>query len=241
MAPIASRIGHDTPSPARPRIATARAAALVCLAGLAFACAGCVNPFLPAKAEPPPADGTNVNIDLNYSDPDAVTTTFAAGVGAKGRGNGRAAYLGAFADSLSDKVPYYGVYDALVIQDRTGAGKDIPVWNRDLEAAFYPYLSSLNSGEYVFKWSNYSSPSDEIDDVAGTATIYRAYELFAASQDGLVSPVSFGRVDLFLRKTTPTRWAIVRWTDIVNPDYGSNPADAGYRSFGRLHIDMVSP
>ena len=168
MAPIASRIGHDTPSPARLRIATAArgGARVPRRAGLRLR--GCVNPFLPAKAEPPPADGTNVNIDLNYSDPDAVTTTFAAGVGVQGRGNGRAAYLGAFADSPERQGPLLRRVRCSRHPDRTGAGKDIPVWNRDLEAAFYPYLSSLNSGEYVFKWSNYSSPSDEIDDVAGT-------------------------------------------------------------------------
>jgi hypothetical protein len=207
--------------------------------------AGCNNPFSPAKAQPPVTDSGAIVVPTDYATREGTFTTIAQAISAKGEGNGQAAYIGAFADTTSDGFGFTVEFDPSVITDRQQAGKAIPRWTRPLEAAFYRYLftpaaSPAPEAEYSLDWS--SEGSDDIDETAGIATLYRIYDVKALRDDGTTLQAAYGHATLTMRRTAATsRWVITHWEDHVDPRYGADPPgdQSGFRSFSRIRIDST--
>jgi hypothetical protein len=181
---------------------------------------GCIGLFEPAVPQPPETSG-NVNIVRDYRDPISTLGTMAAGIAAKGLGNGKAAYVGAFADSTVDGVPFYATFDPAV----AARYPTVPTWNLGLESNFYSDFVGLRSDGYTMRWTEASAPGDEIDLLNGEAEIYRRYEVFTVAEDGsTLGRIAVGIAHLFYKRFG-SRWAIVRWEDQVDPNVGVEPAD----------------
>lgn len=199
---------------------------------------GCIDWFRPARPEPPITQGSVVDVTLDFGDPEAVLATLAAAVAAKGGGNGAFAYRSAYADSATDGSKFTCEFATEVVIERTNAGETIPAWTRERESLFYTYLLSLGTGEFVLEWRTYEGAP--IDDVTGAddRTLYRQYDVFTVSEDGVTETnIAHGRADLYFHRVQQNEWAIVRWTDHVDPQAGPDPEDPGLRSFSRLRID----
>jgi hypothetical protein len=169
--------------------------------------------FQPADPAPPVGPG----ITVNYSDPDQTLETLAKGVEAKG--SGQSAYTGAFADSTVDSVPYYASFDPELVRRYEAPGRRVPTWNLDSERHFFVDLAGLRSENYSMRWStDQRQLSDDRDNEAGTATLYRRYEIFAIAPDGTsLGYVVLGLATIGFQRVSPGRWAIVRWDDLVDP------------------------
>ena len=178
------------------RRAPARAAAWVTALALAWlAAGGCSNPFRPSEPAPPAGSVGVSAVNIDYTTADLTLETIKEAIEAKGQLNGLAAYTGALLPVTANAPGFTCVFDPQVVADRQLQGHQIPTWTPELELqTFYRYLSQLNTENYVMTWSTYQdAPLDNIDLVAGTAILYRAYQLTAVSQDNVAELLSIGR------------------------------------------------
>ena len=130
-----------------------------------------------------------------------------------------------FADSATDGVPYYAVFDPEDL-----AGQTAPVWGRDLELNFYGYFVSVSGQPYIMNWS-------DIDADVGPdeQTLYAKYEVFTVVDGIATTRIAVGFADLVFRKINNNRWAIVRWRDRVDPSV--DPNDTNQRTFGARRLE----
>lgn len=191
---------------------------------------GCIGLFRPATAQSPEQSDA-VNIILDYSDPASTLATMALGIAAKGLGNGKAAYIGAFADSLVDGVPFYATFDPQVAAQHQGG---VPIWNLSLEKNFYSEFVVLRTDGYLLRWSDAEAPGDEIDLLTGEAELYRKYDVFTVTEDGeTLDRLAVGIAHLFFKRIA-ARWAIVRWEDQIDP--AADPDDPDDLSMGKRRL-----
>jgi hypothetical protein len=193
--------------------------------------AGCIGLFRPATAQSPDQSG-GTNIILDYSDPAATLETMALGIAAKGLGNGKAAYIGALADSMVDNgISFYATFDPQVSAQYPGG---VPTWNLSLEKNFYSEFVVLRTDGYLLRWSDADAPGDEIDLLAGEAELYRKYVVFTVTEDGeTLDRLAIGIAHLFYKRIG-TRWAIVLWEDQVDP--AADPDDPDDLSMGKRRL-----
>src|SRR5262245_47945403 len=219
----------------------ARSALLVAMVAAALALSGCRNPFLPSAPEPP-AVGSSVSVDIDFTSTEGLLATLSQAVAAKAQGNGLRAYLAAFADSSTQGLGLRFDFDPDVVRERSDASVPVPVWTRQYEADFYNYLATLNTGDYDMSFEpNPSAP--DVNDAPDHAILHRIYVLTATDQDGNSTQLGTDKADLEMRRLSgaSTNWVIVRWTDtIISPDAGPSPADPGLYSFSRLRIDSYN-
>jgi hypothetical protein len=207
-------------------------AALLAASLLALPALGCIGLFRPAVPEPPIGTEGGGNLTLDYSAPDATLETIAGVFAFRTRVDAVAAYMSGFANPETDGVPFLVEFDPNVL-----GGRPQPTWTRSSEQTFYNSLFDLDSHDYLFVWAKYDRAPDDIqDEAAGRASRYRSYRLFAISDAGSTR-LAAGRADLDLRKLPNGHWVITRWGDLVDPEFGPNPDEAGDRSFSRLRLD----
>lgn len=216
-------------------IRRAPGALLVLTFGLALA--GCLNPFQPAKPEPP--RGTVLTV--NHSNPDTLMTSIMIAIDARSDA-GRAAYLDALADSTdASTFGFVALLSAPVVTSWSGA---LPgTWNKALESRLYEYLqSTLYPGYYFdFLWlTDEDEPTDieMTDETAGLAIRRRRYELVATSPtSGDTRTVAVGFADLYFQKVN-SKWFIYRWDDRYDPRIGVVPTqDPDQRSMTYRRLD----
>jgi hypothetical protein len=68
--------------------------------------------------------------------------------------------------------------------------------------------------------------------------LHRRYEVYALQQspaDTLLITVGFA--DLYFAKISPSRWALYRWEDRVDPRVGAQPANEDHRTFGYRRLN----
>jgi hypothetical protein len=216
------------------RIRIARAAIilglLVASGGLL---AGCVNFFRPGEPQPPPGS-SGARIPLQYTSPAATLNTIKAAISAKGSGNARAAYIGAFANTTTDGVSFSATFDPVVVERRRASGRTVPTWTLELEENFYSRFVLLRSAAYDLRWSEHpTAGSDEVGD--DDATLHRRYEVFLADEAGsTLGRIAVGLVDLTFRKVDG-RWAIVLWEDRL--DAAADPNDPDEISLGERRLE----
>ena len=228
---------------ASPRHARWARRGIACLALLSLA--GCRNPFRPSEPEPPATSSNEIIVPTDYATPQGVLTTIQEALYAKAQGNGGAAYLGSFADTLSDAFGFTVVFDPDVVEDRLQAGKAIPEWTRPLEQTFYAYLCGAQvspdpAAEYSLRWT--PDADDDVDEGGGIAVLSQRYSLTAAVPGGAVLQIAYGHARITMRRVASgSRWALTRWEDTVDPAYGPDPTgvNSGFRSFSRLRIDST--
>lgn len=199
---------------------------------------GCINPFAPARPEPPVDAGTIIQIPTDFTQPERVLNTLALAVAAKAQGNGPDAYLGAFADSSQGDPALRIGFDPDVVAERVSAGKAQPAWTRDKELTFYRYLPTLGTAstdQFLLLFTGYpTAPSDITTDTQ--VTLYRQYTLTAESADNSSSVlIATGRADLTMNRVASGRWTITTWDDHRDPAYTAD--DVTHPCFSRLRID----
>ena len=196
--------------------------------------AGC-DVFRPESAQPPIVAECNSDVAEDYSDPEGVLQTLADAIAAKDCGNALRAYVGAFADSAVDGVPYYATFADELVRLRSEAGLPVPVWNLSLERDFYGDFISQYQDEYLMEWT----PTEQGDDfpTPGEAILRRKYEIWAVENGETQSSIAVGYANITLRAVTDTRWAIVQWADLIDPTIGVDPADPGKRSLGEWRLE----
>lgn len=215
-----------------------RRAALRALApALALALAGCTNPFAPAQPVPPSSGG----IVEDYSTTARLLSTLVAAVQAKGPA-GRQAWVNAMADSTGPGTrAFYAFADPQVLSKwNLNAPVDAPdPWDLELEKLFYDKFTGLFPYDYAMSFDpDLTSPSDEIDDVAGTALLHRKYYVAAGAPSGSIW-IAIGYVDLYLVKYDG-RWWVTRWQDRLDPQVGVDPTDPQNVTLGWRRFESVS-
>ena len=224
-----------------PRLNGARRAvvALLMAAALAAGLAACRNPFLPAQPEPPGSATEDVTVAMEFSRPALLFNTLVTAIAVKNRGNGVAAYIGAFADTTTQGVDMHVEFDPAVVAERAGVGERVPSWLRSDEIDFYRYLSGLAEGDYSLLLSPVLT--DNTDD-PNHQFFNREYTLTSTTQDGNSTELARGWAEIELRYVTDpsAQWVITRWTDHVIAGIDPNPSNPGQRSFSRLRFDSYT-
>lgn len=215
-----------------------RAATLLALVGaLALAVSGCVNPFEPATPEPPDSSG----VVEDFSTIDRLLSTLVAAMENKGQA-GRQAWANAMADSTGPGTrAFYAFHDPLVLSAwKLSSPVEPPEpWNLELERLFYDKFTALYNYDYVMVFDDdLTSPSDEIDESAGTALLHRQYFVAASVPSGAVV-IAIGYVDLYLQKYDG-RWFVTRWQDRLDPEIGVDPVEPESYTFGWRRLDSAS-
>ena len=198
---------------------------------------GCIGLFRPDKPEPP-SQGSG-GIELDYSSHEHTLATLARGIAAKGP-NGQAAYLRAFADPTTDQVSLTVVFDPEVTRRFEGGNGQVPTWNLDYERNFYSSLLRVSSYGYYMVW-DFNAPAGSDDISSDGALLHRKYHVYTVDAQGsAIGVVAVGLADLTLKKVAPSRWAIVRWEDRVDPSVGIDPSDHGALSFSARRLESLS-
>jgi len=219
---------------ARPRLALL---ALVWFTLTGHVFSGCQGLFKPAVPEPP----TGPPVQLDYSSPEATLKTMERGMQAKGQGS--AAWLGAFADSTrpDDLIGYHQVFDGGDIQFFVSAcGCEAPSdWRYSQEQAFFlEFLNVRPSDDYAAKFDSIpAQPDDPPGDTE--AVLHRDYQVLANAIDGSSTTIiAIGTADLTFTKKS-SQWLITRWVDHVNPTIGVNPNDPDQLTLGRRRLETT--
>ena len=193
---------------------------------------GC-NLFKPTDPEPP---SSRVVLRTDYSFPDSTLRTIALAIADKGE-NGRLAYLNALADTTRDGRGFHAIFLPEVVRRFQAANATIPDdWNRDRESRFYFNFVAKQPGAYGMSWELDVRDPDLIDETAGSATLYRRYEVQAALVGGssVTLALGFARLDFIL--ATGNRWVIIRWEDRLPPaPPGDYPDDL---TFGSRRLEL---
>lgn len=201
-----------------------------------LALAGC-DLFRPAVPEPPEASPCAADILIDQRDPEAVLETMAEAIDARGCGNAEEAYVGTLADSTTDGVPFRATFADEVIALRQQAGLPIPVWNLELERAFYRDFVKLYDTGYRLTWSPDSARVDDINLQTGEASIHRRYDVEQVEDDETQGSIAVGYADLTMRRIGDDRWVIVQWADRIDVRIGPAPSDPGRRSIGEWRLE----
>lgn len=221
-------------------MATVRAMRFVIVALLLAApLGGCTNPFTPAVPEKP--SGTAV-IE-NFNTPEALLTTLAAAIAARGV-SGRLAYYDALADSTDATRFAFRAFHAPAAVEawHVDTHLDPPTWvRRPYEELFYDHLAELYpSFTYNFVWSPDNLSSDPGPEVDGLVTLRRHYTLIATSTDGAIEKIiAIGYADLLMQKAGG-RYYLYRWEDRIDPEFGARPTDPDNLSMGARRLESVS-
>jgi len=192
----------------------------------ALAGGGC-DLFRPADPEPP---GGSVIIP-DYSSPETTLESLALALADKARTNGTSVYVGAFAESTSAATPaYHHFFSPEDAASWIVLGREVPVWNLNLEQNFYIKFVTLRGEDYRLIWI----PDDlNPDDIRETqATIHRYYTIDTEDLDGnLTGALARGFADLTFLRGTDGNWRITRWEDRVDPsaDPGAEEVTLGRR------------
>ncbi len=199
------------------------------LLALALAVAGCTNPFLPAKPEPPTSGG----ITERYSTPDETLNTIAEAFRVRGVAGQRAinnALAGTSTDPADSAFYARPSAEALAawLGDHSGVTPTDP-WTRKEERSCFDYLCASNSGlTYIFNWTadNSRSDPDTTNLPVGVKYIRRHYELEVRdANDDVVTIYAIGNADLWFQKVG-TRYLLYRWDDFYDLSVGLNPSNA---------------
>lgn len=200
---------------------------------------GCNGLFTPAVPEPP----TGNPIVANYRSPEAALQTMALGIAAKAEG--RAAYLGAFADSTSpsDSAGYHQVFDPTVVDFwKQTSGRTPPSdWDFSLEQSFFlKFVATIYPGHEfiaIFELGDRPDP-DPVPTEPNRVELYRRYTVFAVSPaDNSTSIIAIGLANLTFRRFPGERWLITRWEDRLDPAVGAIPAEQDQLTLGRRRLD----
>jgi hypothetical protein len=196
--------------------------------------AGC-SLFEPTSPE---AGSGGTTLLTNYADPESCLKYMAIGIVNKDAG--LAAYIGALADSAGgDGVGFHAFFDTAVLNAYTRTtGLKIEDWNLGSERTqFLPYLGKLRLEPYVMGWTADEQHLDNVEDTR--AVLHRHYRVVAVtSTDSLI--IAVGYADLYFTKLSASRWALTRWEDRVDPDYGVYPANDLWRTFGYWRLNLSS-
>jgi len=143
---------------------------------------GCRGLFSPATPQAPTSTG-GTTIALNYTSPEDALATLAAGIAAKGHGNGQEAYIKTFADVAVDGVAFSATFDPEVARRHEQSGREVPVWDLALERNFYRFFVELRSESYLLRWTTNEVRGNDIIG-AEEATLYRKYQVFLVGENG---------------------------------------------------------
>ncbi len=187
---------------------------LIGLALGAVVASGC-GYFRPADPEPPSGD----TLIPNYETPEDVLETLAQAISYKA--SGVTAYIGGFADTLSDDRGYHGFFDPTTLQWANQTGVTIPAdWNRIREEEFFSGFVTLSEvpANSVFSMEWDPDPTQG-EDETGTdrQVLHRQYQAFATLTSGDEIPIAKGFATLEFIRMSATRWVIVRWQDREDP------------------------
>jgi len=191
---------------------------------------GCVNPFAPAKPEPPNGGG----VVEDFSTPKKLLQTIADALADKGP-SGATAYADAMGDSTGPGTrAFYAFHDPRVVDAwRANAQRDPPdPWDLRLERIFYNYLIGFfPSLDFSFQWA--TDPNSPLDDVqTDSAVLHRRYVLQGSGAGGAIQTIiAIGYADLYLQKRD-SRWFLYRWQDRLDESVGVNPTEDYNRTMG---------
>jgi hypothetical protein len=220
-------------------IHTHRGALLAGLLAGSVLLTGCLDMFKPARPTPPGGGGGSTIVPLKYADADQTLETMALAMANKNQSNGADAWIGAFADPATDNGATVEFdFDPGVLHD---AGLTTPpAWNLVLEGRFYTYMSDVRTQPYYLEWKPWApGGNDETDAALGTAYRPREYRLYTLDETGNTSGlVAIGIAQLYFKKATANRWAVVRWIDSVNP--AADPNDVEQKSFSSRRLSSPS-
>lgn len=195
-------------SPAR-RTARTAVLALIALAPLG----GCIGLFNPADPDPPLSNNCAPDFATDPSSPTTLLKTLASAMALRARG--RCGYIGAFADSVNDGVPYEATFPAGIVAERERLQLPVPAWRRTHELAYYDDFVEISSGAIQLKWSVYQeSGSDSRDEATGDSTLHRRY-LFTTSSGA--QTLAAGVAHLRFRHLLSGRWVLTLWDDEIDP------------------------
>lgn len=199
---------------------------------------GCKGLFKPATPEPP----SGPPVQLDYSSPEATLKTMERGMQAKGQGS--AAWLGAFQDSTrpDDLIGYHQFFDAGDVQFfATACGCEAPTdWRYSQEQAFFlEFLNVRPSDDYAAKFDSIpANPDDPPGD--SPVLLHRSYQVLANALDGSATTIiAIGTADLTFTEVTPAHWLITRWVDHYDPTVGVNPSEPDQLSLGRRRLETT--
>ena len=185
--------------------------------------------FRPADPEPPSGD----ILIPNYETPEDVLETLALAISYKA--TGLTAYIGGFADTLTDPRAYHAFFDPATLQK--AIQNNWPIyddWNRVREEEFYGRLVKPEgvptNSEFYLEWS--PDPTQG-EDEPGTdrQVLHREYLMFATLTSGDDVTIAQGFATLEFVRVSPSRWVIVRWQDREDPTavVSEGEVSMGYR------------
>jgi hypothetical protein len=197
---------------------------------LALLLAGC-GLFKPTSPE---VGASGDALLASYADPESCLRYMAIGIERKDN-VGLAAYVGAMADTSSDGVGFHAFFDAAVWSAFSGIKP--ADWDLDHEETqFYPAFIVLRTDPYVMQWTgDLEHPLDDNPD-ATHKILHRHYRVVAVSGPDSLT-IAVGYADLYFSYLT-SRWALTKWEDRVDPDYGANPANELWRTFGYWRLNL---
>ena len=196
--------------------------------------AGC-DMFRPALPE---IGGKGPSVIANYSSPDSCLHYMKLGIEAKAKG--QELYIGALADTSVDKLAGFRAwFDPAVERLFTFRPE---AWLLADERDFFNRFIVKSSYPYVMQWQRDTLITDDRADRGGGtyAVLHRRYQVFSIepTQQGEVSLlIAVGYADLYFIRISPSRWALRRWDDRVDPLVGAQPQDPLQQSFGYRRLD----
>jgi hypothetical protein len=202
---------------------------LACLT-LAAAC-GAVGCGLFEPADPEAPNDNSVIIEQDYSTPDNTLATIARGLHGKNASGAITAYIQGFG------FTFVAEFDPLT-QIRNPERFPL-VWGLLDERQFFSQFIQLTTNPYGLAWEiDPGSPTDDIDDAAGTARLHRRYTVWDSTTATSARRIAVGFADLeFVRTSSPTAWVITKWSDRedATADFG-----LGERSYGERRVNASS-
>jgi hypothetical protein len=185
--------------------------------------AGC-DMFRPALPE---MGGTGTSIIANYSSADSCLRYMKLGIEAKAKG--QELYIGALADTTVDRAGFRAWFDPAVERLFTFRPD---AWLLANERDFFNDFITKRPYPYLMEWQRDTLNWDDRGDAQ--AVLHRHYQVFSieprqGGQDLLL--IAVGYADLYFIKVSPSRWALRRWDDRVDPAVGAQPQDSWQQSF----------
>jgi len=194
--------------------------------------AGC-DMFRPARPE---LGGKGSSVIANYSSPDSCLRYMKLGIEAKAKG--QELYIGALADTTVDKVAGFRAWFDPAVERLFTFQRD--AWLLGDERDFFNDFITKRSYPYLMEWQRDTLNWDDRGDAQ--AVLHRHYQVFSIEptqqgQDSLL--IAVGYADLYFIRISPSRWALRRWDDRVDPAVGAQPQDSWQQSFGYRRLRAV--
>jgi len=190
--------------------------------------AGC-DMFRPALPE---LGGTGISIIANYSSPDSCLRYMKLGIEAKAQG--QELYISALADTSVDKLAGFRAWFDPAVERLFTFRPD--AWLLANERDFFSDFVTKRNYPYLMEWQPDSLNSDDRADRGGGAyaVLHRHYQVFSIEptqqgQDSLL--IAVGYADLYFIRISPSRWALRRWDDRVDPAVGAQPREPFQQGF----------